>query len=474
MNCIKNITIEKMFLIISIVFGLLLVFIVPPFQSPDEDTHFLKSYLISKGDFYLKQNGKKVGFNISINLNDYIADKKNMMSDLSKKYTYSDQYYDQLLSFDYNEEIFKNITTGQTTIIAHIIPAIGIKIASLIPSFNDGGNVGPAVLLQYARIVCLIVYTLIGYFAIKITPKFKKTFFTILLLPSSLFLRSMVSYDSLILVITALSLAKMLQIYCDEKYHFQKKDMVLFIVCGYILLNVKTIYAYIFLLMFAIPNEKFGGRKNKIKYFVIMILSAVGLTILLNIPNYLLNIPSNELISKQIKFIINNPFKYIKILLNNMFSQIGMEIYWMVGTYGLLDTYIPVLLLNIIYINLVVVIIYEVVIERFDLPILVCVSYIIFAFLSICAIYSAMYINWVPVILNEAGGNIITGVQGRYFLPYLFTIPLMFSNKLFHRVSKVFYNFFKKCQLNMANIHYLVSITCLLISIIIIFERYWI
>lgn len=57
---INKIKIENLFLIVSILIGMLLIFIVPQFQSPDEDSHFLKSYLISEGKFYPKQYGDKI------------------------------------------------------------------------------------------------------------------------------------------------------------------------------------------------------------------------------------------------------------------------------------------------------------------------------------------------------------------------------------------------------------------------------
>lgn len=470
----KNLSVEKLFLILSIVFGIMLIFIVPPFQSPDEDSHFLKSYLISNGDVYPKQEKKQIGFDIPEELDSYIREKQQFMGDLNKKYTYNDLYYEQLLSFSYNDTHFRDISTSPTTPIAHTVPAIGVKVASFSEAFNDAKDVGPAVLLQYARFMSLIVYSIIGFFAIKITPKFKKTFFTILMLPSSLFLRSMVTYDSLILVIVALSLAKMLQIYYDKKYEFKKKDMLLFIICGYILLNVKTVYSIIFLLMFIIPNKQFGGLKNKIKYYSIMVGAVLLLTVLFKIPYLQLDVPANDLISDQIKFVLNNPWEYIKIVFSNIAGQFRIQSYWMVGTYGLLDTYIPVLLLNIIYINLFAIIIYEIIAEKFELPLWINITYILLTVISIIAVYSSMYINWVPTITGKVGGSEITGVQGRYFLPYLFILPLIFSNKFVVKYTKKINDFLKKKCECINELYYLIPTLILIIVLITIFQRFWI
>lgn len=465
---------ESLFLILSLIFGVLLVFIVPPFQSPDEDSHFLKSYLISKGDFFPEEKKKIVGYDIPIELDTYISNKMEYMGNLEKKYTYSDQYFDQLLSTSYKDKNFRDISTSKTSIIAHLVPAIGVKIGNLNKAFNDGKNVGPAVLLQFARVMCVIVYSIIGFFAIKMTPKFKKTFFAVLMLPSSLFLRSMVTYDSLILGITCLSLAKMLKIYCDNKYEFKKIDILFFVICGYILLNIKTVYSIVFLLMLFIPNKKFGGMKNKIKYFSIMVGAVVLLTLLEKIPYIHLNYPTNDLTGKQLDFVLHNPVKYVKIVFANIIGQFRMQSFWMVGTYGLLDTYIPVLLLDLIYLNLIIVIVYDILNEKLELPISFNVTFIILFFLSIVAIYTSMYMGWTPVVTGEIGGSSISGVQGRYFLPYLCMIPLFFSNKLITNLSKKIQKFLKYVENNLNNLFYIVPIISSIMMIIIILERYWI
>lgn len=468
---INKIKIENLFLIVSILIGMLLIFIVPPFQSPDEDSHFLKSYLISEGKFYPKQYGDKIGYKISKNLNYYIMNKKEMMGDFETKYSYKELYNDQLLSFSYKEKEFKNISTDQTSIVAHIVPAIGIKIASFIGSFNDGKSVGPAVLLQFARFACLFIYSIVGFFAIKITPKFKKSFFAILMLPSSLFLRSMVTYDSLLLVVVALSLAKMLQIYCDKNYNFKKMDMVLFIICGYILLNIKTVYSFVFLLMFFIPSEKFGGKKNKVKYFLIMITVVLFITLVLKIPYLKLNVQVNSLINEQKKFVLSNILIFIKIIILNIINQFKIQSYWMVGTYGLLDTYMPVLIIYIIYFYLFLIIIYDIFSEQIKLPVACSAIYLAFVILSIITIYGSMYLEWTPVVLNKIGGNSIEGVQGRYFLPYLFIIPLIFSNKYICRPR--IENNKNSLTLNFNNFCYYGSLINIGIMVFLVIARYW-
>lgn len=470
----KNVKIENTFLLLSLFLGIIFVLIIPPFQSPDEDSHFLKSFLISKGDFYPDEFDDIKGYKIPSNLNNYIADKNSQSGNLDFKYDYKSEYYDQLLEFSYNDTIIRDISTSSVTPVAHVVPALGIFFAKLHRSFNSSdGSVGPIVLLQFARLSCLIIYSIICYFAIKNTPKFKISFFTILLLPSVLILRSSVTYDSLLIAITALSLSKMLQLYYDDKYNFKILDLFIFIICGYILLNVKTVYSIVFLLMFFIPGKKFGGIKKKIKYFIIMICSVIGLTLLLKIPYFFLPSGSDLTSHDQLMFIIHNPIKYTKILFNNIFNNIYIQTYWMVGTYGLLDTYIQPIMIDIIYLNLIFIMIIEAIKEKCKFPFYISLGYLILTVLSIAAIYTSLYIIWTPNVLGGLiGGSQITGVQGRYFLPLLLVIPLIISNGLVSIIPKKIQKINNKIYNYIYEYYYFIPLFTNIIAMIVIIRRF--
>ncbi|MCK6693665.1 MAG: DUF2142 domain-containing protein, partial [Thermoanaerobaculia bacterium] len=52
MNRLLTITPVRFFVPLSLFFGAILVFITPPFQSPDEYNHFFRAFQVSKGRFY--------------------------------------------------------------------------------------------------------------------------------------------------------------------------------------------------------------------------------------------------------------------------------------------------------------------------------------------------------------------------------------------------------------------------------------
>lgn len=468
----KGISIEKLFVIIGIIVGCLFIFLIPPFQSPDEDSHFKKAYSISCGHFYAKSYNKEIGLYIPDSMSDYISTKLTMMGNRDLKYTYSEFYYDQYLKGDFSNVSFQKVSTSETTPIAHLIPGIGIMVAKIFASVTLGGAPTTAYMLTFARLFSLISYLIIGYYAIKITPVFKKSMFTILLLPMSIFLASMVSYDNLLISIVLLAVALMLKLIYDKKEKFTNKSFILFAVIGYILLNVKIIYAPILGLLLFVPKDKFKNASNKEKWktYFLLGVTIIITTIILKIPNLLLESTNNsDLASKQLHFVLSHPITYIMIMLNNIKSQFVGQLYWMIGTFGLLDTYLPPLFIFISFINMIIVFITDGISEKIKIDykqkIIALVSYALATF----GMYTAMYLYWTADVLGKVGGSYITGVQGRYFIPLLICLPIIFSTKLLNN-KKNLINFSKRYF----DYSFIIIIVCLAISIFISITRFWI
>lgn len=465
----KTFLLEYKFLIIGFIIGCLFIFVVPPFQSPDEDSHFKKAYVISNGDFFPTTDNSISGFYLPIAMQDYISDKTSRMGDLDWKYNYSDLYYDQLLSSDFSSQQLYNFSTVSITPIAHLIPAFGILLAKIFsPVFISGsGSIPVADMLYFARFTSLISYLLLGFFSIKIAPIFKKSICAILLLPMSMFLGSMVSYDGLLISIVALAFALIMNLIYNKKCLFSMKYFGIFVLIGYILLNIKIVYFPLLLLLIFVPKEKFS-KNNKIKYLTLLLVSILCLTFLFKIPYLLLPSNSVSLASQQIHFVLSHPFYFLYVLLSNIYHQFWTQLYWMIGTFGLLDTYLPPLAIVLCLINLLFIFILDASCGKKKISIKIKIISLLSLSFSIFAIFSAMYIDWTPKVLNVIGGNIITGVQGRYFLPLLVFIPILLSNTFLS----------KKINFTKENVFFdlslLVIIIVLCLSILMCIIRFWI
>lgn len=469
----KN-NLAKLFLIISLFFGTLFVFIVPTFNSPDEDSHFIYSYLTSKGDFIPRVENKVSGFDVPVAIFEAIEDTKKITEDRENKYPYSEMYFDQLLPQDYSEKMFSRSVIQTSPKLAYLAPALGIFIARHIHIFS-AASVSTHVLVQFARFFSLVIYSIIGYFAIKRTPKFKKSFFTVLLLPVALFLRSMVTYDGILLVIVALALAEILRL-IYEKEKINKVDYFILILTGFLLLNVKGLYSIVFLGLFAVPKEVFGNKKKKFKSIVFIAGSVLLLTALKQIPYMFIGDTVNDSrVPEQLRYIISHPMSYLKTLINSIIGQRRVQEYWLLGTVGYLDTYVPVLMLFILRIYIIVIFIIDAMYERIILPLWLKIGYFLLVLFDIAGMYTLMYLSWTPQVTGKIGGSEITGIQGRYYLPFLFLVPIIFNNKLIDKLPKKgkiskYLNRFKEIFDN--NFHY-ITITSLVVVTFILIIRYY-
>ena len=403
----KEYNYAKLFLILSLFFGTLLVILVPSFNSPDEETHFMYAYEISNGKIQATNKGKVSGHYIPNSIFQRVSKRHELIADFEKKYSYSEMYYDNLYPSVYDEKTFAILSTQTQPVIAYIAPVIGIKIASKMESFMGGKEIGVDVLVQFARFFSLFAYSIICYFAIKITPKFKRAFFAILLLPMSLFLRSMVTYDGFILAIVALVLANILNLIENDNCLFSKKYIILFIITGFVLFNVKMVYSIVFLGVFAISSKKFGDKKTKWKKIALIIIAVLGLTILRKLFYLKINANINALSSKQLDFVLHHPIEYLKILFYNIKGKAKLHSWWMLGTYGYLDTYVPVLFQFLLKIYLIVIILIDIFNEKLKISFKYKIGYLLLMIFGIIGIFTIMYISWTPVVLNKIGGSII-------------------------------------------------------------------
>ncbi len=463
-----KITEEKLYVYIAIVVGMLLIFIIPPFVSPDEDSHFIKSYLVSQGKLYPTTNKKGVvGNKLPQAMVSYIISKRKFSSNFDEKYTYHNYFNEQFDKLDYNSKKFISYSTSQVFPYIYAAPAFGILTAKMMAIIFDIDNTSPAYLLQFARLFTLLFSITLTYFAIKITPVFKKTMFTVALMPMTLFICSMVSYDAVLIPLSLLGIAILLRLIYDNSIKTVSiKQLIILTVIGIILFNVKTIYSFIYVLLLFIPKEKFGTTKDKTKSIIIMGLTIILVYILARVPQYLLtNVAAsgNSASSKQITFILKNPIKYLGYILYNIRSQRLFFINTTVGCFGLLDVYLPLFIIAIFLVNLFLISLAEGSTDKYKINYKIKLALLGLVILCVIAIFTVMYISWTSLMM-KTGQKDILGVQGRYFIPLIFPVLLVFSN------SKIKAN---KLFKTIKNNYFLIPTVSLIVSIAVCIFRFW-
>ena len=283
-----------------------------------------------------------------------------------------------------------------------------------------------------------------------------------------------VSYDVPIIAISYLFIASILNLAFNEKVKkVSIKYLLVFATACIFYLNVKYVYLPLILLVIIVPREKFGDVCKLLKFLTIGLSSAFLfwiINLILTISNQTTqqsNIISNS--SQQISFIIHNPFSFISILFNTIGQKCFEYFSGLIGKLGWVDTNFPMPFYFIFFYIILIVAIFEGSFAHkinFKMKLII----IVISITIISGIFAGLYIFWTSIpLFGGVGAAIIDGVQGRYFLPILPLVLLLFSSKLSQVIPK------KNVYINsMLNYIPLFSVMSLIYTIVIVTLRFWI
>ena len=423
---------HKIFLWIALFFGIIYIFLLPPFAGIDEDHHFARIIALSQGKLldaailpkyfvaYVDKQGKII-------LDFFYFGKSNLLFGFNNIYQSITATHDSMGSeklYEYNRAV---VYSPIPYISAIPTAFIAIKL-----------SLHPIIVLYLIRISIFAASTFIIYYAIKITPLLKWHFLFLALLQTSVLVRSTASADPLTISYIFIFIAFILKKVTSDKFISLKDSVIIFVISCAICLS-KTAYILVPILFFVIPNRLFLSRLQHIKLALILVLVPIligGFWFLFSsgayhaIPTiemnnkysiaYSRNTGTNEY--EQIFFILNNPIYFIKVILHSIFS-----------TLSLIKLSVQFVEVNgngqSAPLNAIYVIISLLIVPLFVLflPIralenhsnlesrnkLICLSIYITSFILLCAMFY--------IANTEVGSQNIEGLQGRYFMP---TLPL--------------------------------------------------
>lgn len=393
---------EKSFLVLALIFGICMVFLTPPFQAPDEFLHFLRSFRVASGHFCAS-----------------FAPKQDWLFPASLV-----QVMDRFQPFPFHPEIrvrlsdFQGLWTlslqepptaafpmGPYLFMPYVPQAIGIFFGKLL-------GLSPLVLLYLGRLSNLFFWVGLTYQAIKITPIFKWMFCLLALIPMSIFLAASLSYDTFTNGICFLWIALCLRYALGKEERIDTRQVITILSISLAVALSKHAYVLLALLFFLIPMKKFGS----IKRYLLSLLSLLllnGLTFFswfftVVLPKHAaVGSPAFEGKLSQ----IFHPISFTLTLLKNLQWQSIPLLQQFLGVLGWLDTPLPSFLYFYLCGLLLLVACYDHD-DGIDLnrgkKLLLALTWIATTTLMLTAIFLA----W-----KQDSSGLITGVQGRYFIP---------------------------------------------------------
>ena len=410
----------NVFLVVSLVFGLLFVFVTPPLQSPDEGVHFIRSYLLNdKQLFPIKNSEGKVGNYLPSAIVQFVDSTKYMCFHPENKYTYSQLIQNSSIKLDFRDTLFNDYQNAYS--LAYLPQAFGMRVARELYYFFDDVTLSPALLMYFGRVFNLLLYIICIYMAIKRTPILKGTFLFLALMPMSIFQAASLSYDVLINSVLFLWLAIIFDYAFSETTRVKYSELVIMALLFTLVNIAKPVYSPMLLMVLLIP-------KNKIKKKPIL---TIGSFLALNcvlymgwsiLAKHLTSVAADSgasVFSDQVNYILSDPVQYIGIMLRTL-TEMNYEISFY-GVLGWLDTYFPSAFYLIGLAMLVVTVILDEQYNEARISNKTRIWSFMFGLGSIFLIFLALYTLWSPL-----KSNLIYGVQGRYFIPLIPTLVLFF------------------------------------------------
>jgi uncharacterized membrane protein len=439
----KNYVPHIVFLYITVVFGILMIVLTPPFQPQDEASHFYRAWQVSSGTFSsIKQNHRLGGY-IPRSLEKFYTEFHPFTLNQYNKISPNQLWQTRLIALEPNDTVFIDFTnTALYSAFLYLPQALGIFIGH-----KFGAN--PFWLFYFGRLSNLLIFIILVYFAIKIMP-FKKWLLVLLAsLPLSLTIHSSLSADVLVNSISYLIIAIILNFSFNENIQQLSFKHILVILIFSVLIGLaKLVYVPILFLLVLIPSWKFKSTKVKIGILTVAIFAGIGTAYIQKstidsryIPYSEYNITYRDYtalnkgcdINKQIEFIKEKPKHTIKVFVKSFFSEFRIMVKSYTGILGWEHFNPPNWFIYMAYL-----IIFFISMFGFKLS-----TTPDFSLLQRCLIGSIVFVLVVLIMLSQylswdlVGENSVYPLIGRYFIP---VFPLFFI--MLFNVMKIKSNFY--------------------------------
>ena len=410
---------EYLFLFFAIIFGVVLVFILPPLGgNGDEYYHFQRIIAISNGHILNEQDLVPRG------IIEFIKEGISFFNAHLQPFGFSWSEWHKMadikLDAEYLETSYPNIITYHNP-FAYLPQVIVAKLCFWF-------ELSPLVLFYLARLAGLFTSVFLTFIAIKKIPSHKYALCALALLPSVAVLRSNLIADTMTNGFAFLFIAYALREISGVGL-IKTKTIIKLAIIGGFLVQCKIVYVCLLFLVLAIPKKRFSSNLYRLFAVFAIIIPSIVISLI-----YMIIIKKTSFLGAsyhtwggeanpdaQIAFILHQPLQYVVVFLRTVFTTFSVPIAVFEIFINVTTFYLPPFAVVIIMYLLVLAISADVsgsnVIKYGKLGWLV--STMIIAFTGLIA--TMLYIHW-----NGVAEPVIKGLMGRYFIPFLPLLLLFF------------------------------------------------
>ena len=403
-------------LVSVLVFGVLFALLTPILDVPDESLHLGKSFLVSGGTLF--------GSSETVS---------NGLAQLTALHMSQDTIVSSsLLEAPIREGVGLSTDGSAQFFLAYIPSGLAVFLSQVF-------HAGILPLFYAGRIVNLVVYAILAFFAVKTAPRFKIFFAVIAAAPMSLFIAASYNPDYLTYGLTLLLAAWFTKLYFEKGLTVGYRQIIYFTVICVLVSVMKYSLVPLCLLMLFIPASRFASQKTKAAGCAIVIAASLAAAFaifwLISVQNAgdasaLTGVNDKGASTiQQLHFMMNSVTTSVSIFLR-AFVENAPSYITQLFTFGWLTFKIPDIFIYIYvgFIGLVGFIYskYESQTALYDETKLGALGKFGVFLVMACGfvlINLILYLTWTPV-----GADFIQGVQGRYLLPLLLFLPYLSSN----------------------------------------------
>jgi len=403
---------EFIFLGLSLLVGITLVFINVPQVRYDEHAHFWRAYEISKGNFISRTSNTLPNSVIGL----FEREDGSYPNKEINYNTIKEKIGDSLNPQE--ERAFPVGATGSLTPISYIPQVIGITIGRIL-------QFSPIIILWLGRLTNLFAYIALVFIAIKIMPseKWKSIIMIIALFPMSMNLAATVSPDTVIIGFTILAISYAMYLKFEANKIGLKQISIFGALCM-IPTVCKIVYFPLGLLVLLLPKEKFENKTKRNLSFILtgalIFVPYLILNKIVGLGDYAIAIRTNMM--EQCLFTASDIVRDFGIAINTMYSEFSLYLFEMIGGWNTIE---------LISITILVILLFEMFLkveesEKYKFDKKDKIVFGIICLIEILGVVAAMYLGW-----TQAKQTVVEGVQGRYFLPVIPLICIILSkNKI--------------------------------------------
>lgn len=415
-----NLQIHHYFAFIGLIFGVLILWVTPPFQSPDETNHYHRSAHIAQGHLMGEVlDGNRLGGEIDGSLLKYTSHFDSIRKSEDPRFDAAD--YTWARGLRKTGKLFVDFANvGYYSPTVYFPQVVGQALSQLL-------RLTPYQSLYFTRLLSLLSWLTLITLAIRIIPIQKILICFLALLPSSLSLASMVSGDTFTSSLCFLWIALLLRMILTKHRISLKEYIIICLIIVFITLN-KLVYFPLVFMILLVPND----RLKKSVLMKSILLCITGVTLLLWMPyskslfipyseyshlfrdSQQLNPPVNP--DAQLSWILSHPYSFAQVALISYLESAPSTIAHYIGKYGWEKNYLHPIIIAILglvggFLS----------ISRAEnapkLNVTQRLSFIVISLVMIIGLSVSLYLQWSPV-----GNDRILSLSGRYFFPI---IPLL-------------------------------------------------